>query len=311
LLAASVALRQGIAMTDVFLKPTVVQSIRSFLGESGLVVDPCAGLHETLAALFGLFAARREDRPFWERLQGLLSELGEARAGMPWGHGLPTPAAEIVRPAELDGILGELRAAIESNGQGKLPSLGASLSKLGAPAACCVLLLGLATGCSATRERSPVAGGPAASNDPVATASAPAPMAEPTALPSGAASIGPAAVTAASTIAAAPSVPSATVEPAPTASAAPSRTMVQIVDQSDLKPRIKANLKRCLLGAYEQQEREDLVELFRKKSPEEVAQALEQMVQSERCDEYFGRPKPKVKRPPAVTLYKGVSFPDV
>jgi hypothetical protein len=295
-------------MTDVFLKPTVVQHIRSFLGESGLALDPCAGLGETLAALFGLFAARRDDRPFWERLQRLLTELGEARSGMPWGHGLPTPAAEIVHPVELDEILGELRAAIESNGQGTAPSLGASLSKLGAPAACCVLLLGLATGCSATRERSPVAGGPATSDGPVATAPAPAPSAEPT--PTTVLVTDPPPATASGAGTAAPAVPSATVEPAPTASAAPSRTMVQIVDQSDLKPRVKANLKRCLLGAYEQQEREDLVELFRKKSPEEVAQALEQMVQSERCDDYFGRPKPKVKRPPAVTLYKGVSFPE-
>ena len=296
-------------MTDVFLKPTVVQSIRSFLGESGLALDPCAGLDETLGSLFGLFAARHDDPRFWQRLQGLLGELGEARAGMPWGHGLPTPAAEIVRPAELDAIIGELRAAIDCNGQGTRPSLGASLSKLGAPAACCLLLLGLATGCGAARDSTPVASRPVAGNAPAATTAGPTtvPTDAPT-VPPAATSVEPPAPTAPSTIATAPTVPSAVVEPAPTASGAPSRTMVQIVDQSDLKPRIKANLKRCLLGAYEQQEREDLVELFRKKSPEQVAQALEQMVQSERCDEYFGRPKPK--RPPAVTLYKGVSFPD-
>jgi hypothetical protein len=301
-------------MTPTFLKPTVVQHLRSFLAESGLGLAPTAGLGETLGALFGLFRSRKEDRAFWQQLHGLLHELGEARAGMPWGHGLPTPAAEIVEPAQLAGIIEELRSALAGNGKGRTPSWSAWLSRLGAPAACCVLLLGLATGCGSAQDGTRTAGESAAPRSPVATALATTPgptgdaavVASAPAAPTQAAAT-PSAVTSSAAAAPAPSATSPAPAPSATAAPEPARTMVDIVHQSNLPARIKGNLKRCLLGAYEQQERENLVDLFRKKSPEEVAQALEQMAQSERCNPYFGRAKPGPSQ--IEVLYKGISFP--
>ena len=286
-------------MTGAFHQPTVMQRLRSLLASHGLGLGPCAQLREALDARFALLHARRAEPAFWQTLQSLLRELVEAAEPVGWGTDSPRHAIEMLQPADIDVVVAQLQAAIAPGPKGRRPGREAVIHRLGAPAALCVLLLTVAAGCgSAEREACARTEPSAMAPEPSTTGASAAPFAQ----ASGSAGAAVSAATAAAS--AAPSGPAALPPPL--------QDVYAYVDGSNIATKLKGNLKQCLRGAYEREERESLLEIFRTRSPEDLAKFLEQLASGERCDEYFGRPGAPKKDPPfaaPVPLYKGVSFP--
>ncbi len=78
------------------------------------------------------------------------------------------------------------------------------------------------------------------------------------------------------------------------------------LDASSLSAQTKEALKECLKG-FSDTKRQDLVDLFKTKSPEEIAAHLEGLAASTECQP--ATPDKDVVPDLAVPLYKGISFP--
>ncbi|MFH1532855.1 MAG: hypothetical protein ABIK09_19195 [Pseudomonadota bacterium] len=75
---------------------------------------------------------------------------------------------------------------------------------------------------------------------------------------------------------------------------------------SNLPASTRKALEECL-KAFSDTRRQDLVELFESKTPEEIAKHLEALASSTECQP--GIPEKDIKPDLAVPLYKGISFP--
>ena len=145
--------------------PTVTQRVRAFLDAEGVSLAPWATLDETYARLYGLLAARRDERAFWPSLEALLASLAEGVAG----DGDARPVAELLGRGEIERLVADLRRALPAAGHERGPLIDFTAS-LAAPALCGFLLLGLAAaaGCSNPSAKDGNASPPPAAPPPAA-----------------------------------------------------------------------------------------------------------------------------------------------
>jgi hypothetical protein len=307
---------QGAGIMAAFLGLNTVQQVRHFLAANGLPQKPWKGATEVLGALEGLLAARAEDPAFWVPLRALLGQLQAHARSMDCPY-LPCPEAEILKAARLDEVIADLKAALPGRAEDR-PHV--ALTRLAAPSLCCVLLLAMAAGCESSgggKEPGDVGVEAEAGTDAQVEADA-----EPDVQVE--ADAGPDAQVEADVE---PDVqveadagPDAQVEAdagtccydrplywdwsnAPHADIGADLTAY--VEGSNLDPHTKDQLLACL-GFYSATERADMVTLFQTKSPEEIAQYLQAVAQSDTCN-----PTVEVCYPcdEGVPAYKGVSFP--
>jgi len=284
----------GDAMTAL-LGLNTVQRLRRFLADNGMPQRPWTGASEVLGELEALLAARAEDPAFWVPLKKLLTALQAHARSLDCPY-LPCPEAEILKAACLDDVIADLQAALPGRAEDQ-PHL--ALTRLAAPALCCVLLMAMAAGCKDRPSHQSLGPPPRPSPSPQAQQ----PKAEPP-------------------LEAGPEGVPEMVEVTPDVQEILARSVEDYVQDSNLRGLTKRRFLDCLAG-FSSTEREDLVRLFQEKTPRQIARHLTAMARSERCrkDEPV-EPVPKYKgvsfpgglRPgkpgESVPMYKGVSFPD-
>jgi len=133
-----------------YLRPTLIQRVRTFFSDLKEPVPAWAGFDEVLDHLWMILYERRDDPAFWERLGALLNGIARdlEEAG---GRGLPDPQAEVLTPAEADDIMERLRAAVRAGPGGPGRDGGRAFpASLGAPLTALLILVGaaLAAGCN-------------------------------------------------------------------------------------------------------------------------------------------------------------------
>ncbi|MBI5486570.1 MAG: hypothetical protein HY905_04485 [Deltaproteobacteria bacterium] len=130
-----------------YLRPTVTQRLRGFLGHAGEPMPAWATLDDVLDALWVALHARRDDPAFWRAFAPLVDELRADAARDP-RTGLADPSAELLGRARVEDLVAELQRAL-----GGLPSrpepgaLRRVLPRLSAPLAACLLLFGGGLAC--------------------------------------------------------------------------------------------------------------------------------------------------------------------
>jgi hypothetical protein len=137
------------------LVPTVTHRVRSFLASHGVLLKPWSGLDETYAELYALLRRRRSDPSFWQPVADLIRSIVEC-AAEPGSGRLPAPDAELLASWDIDRLVAGLREALPASGEPCGPdSLKRFTSRLSAPVLGGFLLLGLvASGCySSTQAR--------------------------------------------------------------------------------------------------------------------------------------------------------------
>jgi hypothetical protein len=129
------------------LTPVVTQRVRAFLAGQGVDLRPWSGLDETYARLYDLLSERRNDPRFWEALETLLGRIAlDAAEGE---RHRAAPGAELLASWDMAVLVRDLRAALPGAGIGAArPSLRAFTAALSAPVLGGFLLVGLAaSGC--------------------------------------------------------------------------------------------------------------------------------------------------------------------
>ncbi|MFH2008996.1 MAG: hypothetical protein ABI333_20570 [bacterium] len=239
-----------------------------------------------------LLESRKDDPAFWGPLKGLLRQTVRSAEAAAETDRLVCPDAELLRGAELGVVIAEIRGALPH----AAPNSRAWIQRLSAPALCFVLLLGMAAGGCAKVERTAPTG---AITPPGIRATASMRVT---------AERDRRVVGSQNTATARAYVGTGNCEqPRPPAADAADRpkTVAGYVKGSDLGARTKRKLISCL-RRFRSSRRADLVEVFRRSSPEEIATHLEELAASVAC-----RPREEViEAVRGVALYKGVSFPE-
>ena len=130
------------------LAPTVTHRVRSFLASQGVFLKPWTGLDETYAELYALLMRRKNDPSFWGPVAELIQSI-VACAVEPGSGRLPAPDAELLASWDIDRLVIDLREALPASGEPSGPdTLERFTRRLPAPVLGGFLLLGLvASGC--------------------------------------------------------------------------------------------------------------------------------------------------------------------
>ncbi len=152
-------MRQGDAMAEMSLQPTVVQEVRGFLLGAGLTQRPWSGAAEVLQALTALLDEKKDDPEFWGPLEELLSRLVARQETIESSPDSFDRGAEVLGVGELRALVARLRVALPGDNGSSRPTLASMLKNLRTPALASVLLLLVAGGCDV--------GGGVSSGDPV------------------------------------------------------------------------------------------------------------------------------------------------
>jgi hypothetical protein len=147
--------RTKVTMPGPALAPTVTHRVRSFLASQGVFLKPWTGLDETYAELFALLRRRKNDPSFWKPVADLIQSVVTC-AVEPGSGRLPAPDAELLASWDIDRLVAELREALPSSGEPSDPdAMGRFTRRLPAPVLGGFLLLGLvASGCYDSSQRS-------------------------------------------------------------------------------------------------------------------------------------------------------------
>jgi len=254
-------------MAEPFLQPTVVQEIRGFLRSEGLVLRPWSGASEVLEALLGLLNRKKDDPAFWGPLQGLLSRVVARQELLETFTASYKRDAEVFGAGDLRHLVQELRDALPGKDRTQGSALMEVLRSLRAPALASALLLLVAVGCD--NNSKDITGG----GDVQVAEVQPGVDTEPSA---------------------------GDVEPSlPDAGDVPLKDVFEYLEESDLPSWVKEDLEECL-SMFSESERQDLVGIFQDKTPEEIAEYLENLADSDKCLDLIE---------PMDAIYKGISFP--
>jgi hypothetical protein len=255
-------------MAERFLQPTVVQEIREFLRAEGLEPRPWSGATEVLEALLELLNSKKDIPAFWGPLEGLLSRVVARQEMMEAFEASYGRDAEVLGSGELRCLVAELRGALPGSETAAWQPLMGTLRDLKAPALAGALLLLVVVGCDS--GSSDDGGGNAVDVQ-------------------------------ASEIRVGDDVESSADDVHPSLTDfrdAPLKNVYDYLEESDLPSWTKKDLEECL-SMFSESERQDLVDLFQSKTPEEIADHLENLVQSWDCQQYLD----------PMDVYKGISFP--
>jgi hypothetical protein len=136
------------------LAPTVTHRVRSFLAAQGVFLKPWTGLDETFAELYALLMRRRNDPSFWKPVADLIQSV-VACASEPGSGRLPAPDAELLASWDIERLVIDLREALPASDEpSDADALGRFTRRLPAPVLGGFLLLGLvASGCYDSSQR--------------------------------------------------------------------------------------------------------------------------------------------------------------
>lgn len=135
-------------MNRAAIAPTITHRVRAFLAEQGASLPPWSGLDETYGRLYELLRRRKDDPAFWGPLEDLLGAIVR-NASDPAARRLPAPQAELLRSWDIEALVRELRSALPgAESPTGSRALSSFLRELSAPVLGGFLLLGfVAAGC--------------------------------------------------------------------------------------------------------------------------------------------------------------------
>ncbi len=93
------------------ITPTITHQVRAFLLSQGIDLKPWSGLDETYERLYELMARKKDDPGFWGPLSGLLASIIENATEERAGR-LGEEQAELLRSWDVDRIVQDLREAL-------------------------------------------------------------------------------------------------------------------------------------------------------------------------------------------------------
>jgi hypothetical protein len=94
------------------IRPTVTQRVRRFLASQGAELRPWSGLQQTYDELYALLRRRRDDPSFWSPLTELLQAVVDAAANPHRSGGLALPQAELLASWDVQALVRQLREAL-------------------------------------------------------------------------------------------------------------------------------------------------------------------------------------------------------
>ncbi|MBW2454370.1 MAG: hypothetical protein JRI68_07660 [Deltaproteobacteria bacterium] len=94
------------------IKPTITQRVRTFLASHGAPLAPWASLDETYAQLYALLRRRKDDPTFWDPLAKLLQEIIDSAVDPQRLKKLAAPQAELLASWDVDELVRNLRGAL-------------------------------------------------------------------------------------------------------------------------------------------------------------------------------------------------------
>jgi len=139
----------GIKMSVPAIRPTVTHEVRRFLEAQGVFLRPWVGLDRVYCELYELMARRRSDPEFWGPLGDLLETVRRHAIGTDGQSRLPAPQAELLSSWNVAEVVAQLRSALPPTGGAADPrSVGRFAGSLPASVLSAFLVLGLAAaGC--------------------------------------------------------------------------------------------------------------------------------------------------------------------
>ena len=91
---------------------TITHRVRNFLMQHGAAIEPWAGLDATYSELYALLDRRRDDPALWEPLEQLLHEVLEHATDPQAERRLAAPAAELLSSWDAAELVASLREAL-------------------------------------------------------------------------------------------------------------------------------------------------------------------------------------------------------
>ncbi len=139
-------------MTEPALMLTITHRVRAFLSSQGVALAPWSSLDQTYQELYRLLNRRRDDPTFWEPLSQLLTDV-VGRLGSTDASSLPAPTVELLESWDVDQLVRELREALPgADVDGSPATLDPFTRRASAPVLGGFLLLGLlASACGGDR----------------------------------------------------------------------------------------------------------------------------------------------------------------
>jgi hypothetical protein len=264
-------------MAEFAIQPTVTQRVRAFLAAQGVALAPWAPLDEVYVELHALLRRERDAPGFWGPLEELLGHVVESAVDPGWAGRLPAPQAELLSAADVGDLTRELRAALRGADEGAgVEAVRRFTGGVSAAVLAGFLLMGVAvSGCSDDEHLvAPGAGETFATQAVDAAQSQPGTRAA-DAAPAGADRV--AADAAPTADARADARPAADAD-APACALDRASALWRAIDSSARDDPQKRALCECLAGASPSWS-EGLTRLFERGTPEQVAAALDRLVE--------------------------------